>query len=229
MPYTACPAPQGVSFSTTPHCRGAVGSGVYPSAPLHCRGQRYFVYLRGGGGAMVLHLPPLLCAVCPVPHSLRCWHLAVPPRLGRYWSCCPKKKALDWEEFQALPTCTVGRCCSEATVELFKPSAAQTETVAPMTEAEIKQMEAPPPPPAPVVAEDKPGPIVDGKARCRNKGCTVDWFVVADNHPEACHYHVGGPVFHDTAKYWSCCSHKKCFDWDDFMKVPTCTVGPHKV
>lgn len=31
------------------------------------------------------------------------------------------------------------------------------------------------------------------------------------------------------AKYWSCCPGKKCYDWDDFLKVPPCAVGPHKV
>lgn len=147
--------------------------------------------------------------------------------LAKFWSCCEGKKALDWEEFQAIPTCQVGRHCAEAKVELFKPSEAPVAMYAPMTEAEIKEAEAPEAP-KPVV-EDKPGPIVDGVARCRNRGCTVDKFVVAENHAEACNYHKSAPVFHDTAKYWACCPAKKCFDWEDFMKVPTCTVGPHLV
>jgi hypothetical protein len=28
----------------------------------------------------------------------------------KFWSCCPGKKAYDWEEFQSLPTCQSGTC-----------------------------------------------------------------------------------------------------------------------
>jgi len=150
--------------------------------------------------------------------------------LAKFWSCCEGTKAMDWEEFQAIPACCVGRHCNESKVELFKPSSMPMPTAQPLTEAEIREAEAAAAPAAPApVVEDKPGPIIDGMARCRNRGCTVDKFVVAENHDEACHYHELAPVFHDTAKYWACCPKKKCFDWDDFMKVPTCKVGPHKV
>jgi hypothetical protein len=28
----------------------------------------------------------------------------------KFWSCCPNKKAYDWEEFQMLPACRSGTC-----------------------------------------------------------------------------------------------------------------------
>eukprot|EP00668_Euglena_longa_P033941 GGOE01043620.1.p2 GENE.GGOE01043620.1~~GGOE01043620.1.p2 ORF type:complete len:300 (-),score=85.86 GGOE01043620.1:445-1221(-) len=149
--------------------------------------------------------------------------------LAKFWTCCDKKKALDWEEFQSIPTCAVGPHCPEAKVELFKSAQAATMTAVPLTAEEIACQEAAALPTAPAPVEDTPGPIVDGMARCRNKGCNVDRFAVAENHADACHYHEGAPVFHDTAKYWSCCPAKKCYDWDDFLKVPPCAVGPHKV
>eukprot|EP00993_Chasmostoma_nieuportense_P002892 NODE_3650_length_926_cov_9.138924_g3498_i0.p2 GENE.NODE_3650_length_926_cov_9.138924_g3498_i0~~NODE_3650_length_926_cov_9.138924_g3498_i0.p2 ORF type:complete len:295 (-),score=88.10 NODE_3650_length_926_cov_9.138924_g3498_i0:41-871(-) len=143
--------------------------------------------------------------------------------LSKYWTCCAGKKAWDWEEFQAIPGCEVGPH-STAQKEVFKPSVAEVPMSAPLTQ---EQLSAPAPaPPAPRV--DTPGPIVDGKAKCRNQGCQAE-FVVADNTEQSCHYHSGAPVFHDANKYWSCCSQKKCWDWDEFMLVPPCTIGLHKV
>jgi len=30
---------------------------------------------------------------------------------------------------------------------------------------------------------------------------------------------------HRTAKFWSCCPHKKAYDWDDFQAIPGCQTG----
>ncbi len=35
------------------------------------------------------------------------------------------------------------------------------------------------------------------------------------------------PIFHETAKWWSCCPEKKAFDWEAFQAVPGCKVGKH--
>jgi len=40
-----------------------------------------------------------------------------------------------------------------------------------------------------------------------------------------CSYHSGPPVFHETAKFWSCCSEKKAYDWDDFQAIKGCQTG----
>lgn len=62
--------------------------------------------------------------------------------------------------------------------------------------------------------------------RCTNKGCLKE-FNEEDNQAEdVCKYHVGAPVFHDVKKYWSCCK-KETWDWDAFMKLPTCATGKH--
>jgi len=63
-------------------------------------------------------------------------------------------------------------------------------------------------------------------AKCQRKGCQKS-FSLAENGPSACTFHKGQPVFHDAAKYWSCCDHKKCFDFDAFLAVPGCATGCH--
>ncbi|KAI9207120.1 HSP20-like chaperone [Polychytrium aggregatum] len=60
---------------------------------------------------------------------------------------------------------------------------------------------------------------------CTRKGCGKS-FSESDNHDTACEHHPGAPVFHEGLKGWSCCS-KKVTDFDEFMKIPGCTVGRH--
>ena len=77
----------------------------------------------------------------------------------------------------------------------------------------------------------------DGRYICANKGCTAKTFTDAEKDLEdACKYHTGAPVFHDLKKYWSCCNpdgqqgkDKIAYDWDEFMKLPTCSVGKHQI
>ena len=69
----------------------------------------------------------------------------------------------------------------------------------------------------------------DGKRYvCGNPGCTKKNWIPEENGPEACSHHKGEAIFHDLKKYWSCCADKKpAYDWDEFMKLPTCAVGEH--
>lgn len=158
--------------------------------------------------------------------------------LEKYWGCCSGKKAFDWESFQKIPTCCVGR---HSTAN--KPFAFPKEEVrnVPLTESQLACNSSPPSGvhdgkrttgprefEGAAFAQNEPQAIVDGKARCRNFGCTQE-FVVADNSDAACHYHKDGPVFWDTYKYWKCCPGKKCLEFDDFVKIPGCTVGPHRL
>ena len=73
----------------------------------------------------------------------------------------------------------------------------------------------------------------DGRYICANKGCAKRHFIDEENGPEACSYHTGEAIFHDLKKYWSCCNPdgkgKVAYDWDEFMKLPTCTKGPHVI
>lgn len=40
-----------------------------------------------------------------------------------------------------------------------------------------------------------------------------------------CRYHKSPPVFHETAKFWSCCPDKKAYDWESFENIPGCQTG----
>ncbi|EPT06080.1 hypothetical protein FOMPIDRAFT_83840 [Fomitopsis schrenkii] len=63
---------------------------------------------------------------------------------------------------------------------------------------------------------------------CTNRGCGQQ-YDPADNKGDSCTYHPGAPVFHEGLKSWSCCSdvNKPVLDFDEFMKIPGCTNGPH--
>jgi hypothetical protein len=76
-------------------------------------------------------------------------------------------------------------------------------------------------------ASRKSSRLDDGvSAKCQRKGCQVT-FIIDENSSTSCRYHKGQPVFHDAVKFWSCCYDKKCFDFDEFLKVPGCTLGYH--
>ena len=34
-------------------------------------------------------------------------------------------------------------------------------------------------------------------------------------------------MFHETYKWWGCCPKQKKFEFDEFMNVPGCRMGPH--
>mmetsp|Transcript_4936 Transcript_4936/g.10431 ORF Transcript_4936/g.10431 Transcript_4936/m.10431 type:complete len:310 (-) Transcript_4936:268-1197(-) len=56
-------------------------------------------------------------------------------------------------------------------------------------------------------------------AVCVNLGCGRRF---KRGECQKCMHHKAPPVFHETAKFWSCCSHKKAYDWDDFRSIPGC-------
>ena len=162
----------------------------------------------------------------------------------KYWGCCPDQKALDWEDFEAIPKCVVGaHATSDKPVTFQSPNQGITNTalssdqVAAMSQQQQQAvpagMEGGKPRTGPREFEegkpaDEPGPIAeDGTAKCRNYGCGKR-FVVDDNTATSCHYHAAGPVFWDTYKYWKCCPDQKHIDFDDFAKVQGCTVGEHR-
>nr|XP_018670078.1 cysteine and histidine-rich domain-containing protein 1-like [Ciona intestinalis] len=61
--------------------------------------------------------------------------------------------------------------------------------------------------------------------QCYNTSCGAK-FDPASNTEDSCHYHSGGPIFHDALKGWSCCK-KRTTDFSEFMKIPGCTTGKH--
>jgi len=96
--------------------------------------------------------------------------------------------------------------------------------------AKVEKTEAVPPTPVPSApaprkeapAPSAPKPNADGKVRCKNFGCqrTYD----PEGEPQSCTHHKAPPIFHETKKWWSCCSDRKTDDFDDFMAIPGCTT-----
>lgn len=58
---------------------------------------------------------------------------------------------------------------------------------------------------------------------CIHFGCN-NRFPKEGPYPKCC-YHAAPPVFHETAKFWSCCPQKKAYDWDEFQAIPGCLTG----
>lgn len=58
---------------------------------------------------------------------------------------------------------------------------------------------------------------------CTHFGCKQR-FPKGGPYPK-CQYHAAPPVFHETAKFWSCCPNKKAYDWNDFENIPGCLHG----
>ncbi|KAK7197220.1 CHORD protein [Novymonas esmeraldas] len=158
--------------------------------------------------------------------------------LEKYWGCCGGKKAFDWESFQKIPKCCVGRHSTANTPFAFPKEEVQNIPLSASQVAQVsspalgthdgKRTTGPREFEAAAFAQTEPQEIVDGKARCRNYGCTQE-FVVAENTDSACRYHKSGPVFWDTYKYWKCCPDKRCLEFDDFVKIPGCCVGSHRL
>jgi hypothetical protein len=71
--------------------------------------------------------------------------------------------------------------------------------------------------------EDERQQILKNTVACTHFGCQQR-FTKGGPYP-ICKYHRLPPVFHETAKFWSCCPDKKAWDFDDFQKIPGCQEG----
>ena len=145
---------------------------------------------------------------------------------------------MDWDDFQKLPTCAVGRHSAEAPAPPPAPApatasaapAAPTKSIAGYNASDEGKNAATGAKAFARATGTKATPKVtrydDGTYRCQNKGCQAK-FDPATNHAAACRFHAGTPVFHETLKWWGCCPDKKKMDFDDFLAVPGCRTGPH--
>ena len=61
-------------------------------------------------------------------------------------------------------------------------------------------------------------------SKCVHFGCNQR-FTKDEAYRPPCKYHTGPPVFHETVKFWSCCPHKKAYDWEGFQCLPFCQEG----
>mmetsp|Transcript_9808 Transcript_9808/g.20792 ORF Transcript_9808/g.20792 Transcript_9808/m.20792 type:complete len:279 (-) Transcript_9808:41-877(-) len=72
-------------------------------------------------------------------------------------------------------------------------------------------------------APSKSGKDADGRVRCKRFGCQQ--MFNPDGPEQKCVYHKSPPIFHETAKWWSCCPDKKAYEFEEFMRIPGCQVG----
>jgi hypothetical protein len=171
------------------------------------------------------------------------------------WSCCSDRLVWDWDEFMKLEGCTVGMHSTVDPKVRFAPSptvaaAASVEGDGAASSGSATATAAPAPAPRIRTVEDfnranpdavtaaasvgklvasgppKAAPRTDGRAVCVHNGCRKE-YVVAGNGDAACSFHTGQAVFHDGGKHWSCCPKQVRFDFDEFLAVPGCAVGPH--
>ncbi|KAG6959962.1 hypothetical protein JG688_00009847 [Phytophthora aleatoria] len=176
-----------------------------------------------------------------------CRHHSLPPLfhdMKKGWQCCSSKMVYDWDDFEKIEPCIIGRHSEVGPNEQF----AASPTVAAAESAAANSTGAAAPPAAPLksiedynqknpnavtavsAAKDSqtvtPPKRTDGKANCVNYGCQQE-YVVAENTETSCKHHAGAPVFHDASKYWSCCPKDVKYDFDSFLKVPGCVVSAH--
>jgi hypothetical protein len=71
--------------------------------------------------------------------------------------------------------------------------------------------------------KDRKKELLASTVPCVHFGCKNRF--KPDQTPPACTFHKSPPVFHETAKFWSCCPQKKVYDWEDFQAIPGCETG----
>ncbi|KAF4324323.1 hypothetical protein BBO99_00001905 [Phytophthora kernoviae] len=180
-----------------------------------------------------------------------CRHHHLPPLfhdMKKGWQCCSSKMVYDWDDFEKIEPCVVGRHSVVGPNEQFaaSPTVAAAENAAsaagsagavavaqpaaPLKSIDDYNQKNPNAVTAVSAAKDNqqaPAPMrTDGKAKCVHFGCQQE-YVVAENTEVSCRHHAGAPVFHDASKYWSCCPKNIKYDFDSFLKVPGCVVSAH--
>jgi len=167
-----------------------------------------------------------------------CKHHTGPPIFHdtiKYWSCCPERKAYDWDDFQKLEGCATG-CHStvDPKVQLGRAddgeaNAAPVTVLKSISDYNTSNPDASTAAASAVktLATRKSSRKPDGTAQCRHQGCNQPFTFANNTTGQPCRFHKGQAVFHDAIKYWSCCADKKCYDFDSFMAVPGCMKGLH--
>jgi hypothetical protein len=148
------------------------------------------------------------------------------------WKCC-KPKVLTFDEFLAIPPCTIGKHSTTdipPTIEKkqVEPSDEATLVTKPVTqtvEASRGPISAPPqsaatpPPPPPESEDDDPGLQIPPGKICRRKACGQSY--TGNRSEETCTFHPGVPIFHEGSKGYTCCK-RRVLEFDEFMKIEGC-------
>ncbi|KAI5296844.1 hypothetical protein KEM56_005290, partial [Ascosphaera pollenicola] len=158
------------------------------------------------------------------------------------WRCC-KPRVLTFDEFLAIPPCTVGK--HSAVDDTPGPDdakkekqAAENAAAAVLAENKVKASAAAPAaarapatngdaaaaaaalPPKKDETEydDDPSLPIPDNATCRRRGCNAQYTSPRDIKSEKCTYHPGQPIFHEGSKGWSCCK-RRVLEFDQFLKI----------
>ncbi len=161
--------------------------------------------------------------------------------LKKGWTCC-NQIAYDWDEFEKLKTCAVGRhtdvdpfASKTGQDQFYKSNTVsnaqqaidkEAQKVKTIDEYNKEQEELKKKKEEEAAKQEKKIFVTpSGKHKCMNKGCLKE-FDPNENSDEACKHHPGEPVFHDVKKTWTCCK-VETWDWDEFMQIPQCSKGRH--
>ncbi|KAJ9668527.1 hypothetical protein H2201_001168 [Coniosporium apollinis] len=151
------------------------------------------------------------------------------------WKCC-KPRVLTFEEFLAIPPCTIGK---HSTVD-DTPAPEPVQNKQPELESKPLSADAPlpaptprlpralaaqtPPPASPAPPEDESDdpslPIPAGQT-CRRRGCKAEYVSGTSRENEKCVHHPGQALFHEGSKGWTCCK-RRVLEFDEFMKIEGC-------
>jgi len=151
------------------------------------------------------------------------------------WKCCDRK-TIDFDEFMAFETCSVGR--HNPKEEKPKPVVSEPQ-IPPPTGVEVYKNPNPekpvvPKPVAPIeepvaVPKEIPDPadaVIPVGSPCLHRNCTSK-FVNDASRTEQCIYHPGHPLFHEGSKGYGCCR-KMTLIFEEFLSMEGCTTGVHK-
>jgi hypothetical protein len=125
-----------------------------------------------------------------------------------------------------IPGCCVGNHCEKKIERPEVKSSGSNYMYSPNEPPKSGPMSHSAPTPQPKIQDTIPFRTPEGRLKCSHAGCMKD-YDEADNSDGACHYHPGKAGFRDTRKFWSCCN-ASSYDWDEFMKIPTCCTGKHE-
>lgn len=152
---------------------------------------------------------------------------------------------LTFDEFLAIPPCTVGRHSTtdlppdvekrpaESEAELQRKIDAAAAPVLTRTPIAVQSQRTQSPAPGQAAApqqqpesdtDDDSLPIPKGRV-CRRRGCEVayagDGEGKRDKKSEKCVHHPGAPIFHEGSKGYSCCR-RRVLEFDQFLAIEGC-------
>ncbi|KAF2069604.1 hypothetical protein CYY_009079 [Polysphondylium violaceum] len=165
----------------------------------------------------------------------------------KYWSCCPSKKVIDFEDFLAIAGCSAGRHQVKEVTEkktapvstkdddkfvpkpiVSKPSADGSNTTKPKSSGPVGSAKHEPIQLPEYVEENDPeDAVITAGTQCTRNGCKAV-YKDESSKTEQCVYHYREPVFHEASKWWACCPKYKHAIFEEFLKVKGCKTGRHR-